>query len=80
MDQTSRKTNSEEDPDEEEHEVKQRKEFESWEDLEDLMRARMVIGNCSKGDEGPSDLFVEVWWEMWEDDLEKEHRRNFYCD
>ena len=75
MDQSSRKRKPEEEP-----EVKRRKEFESWEDLEDLMESRMVTGNCRKGDEGPSYLFTEVWQEVWEDDLEKEHRRNFYSN
>ena len=61
----------EEDLDEEDQEVKRRNEFESWKDLEDLTRARMLRGNYRRGDEGPSDLFVDVWQEIWEDDLEK---------
>ena len=31
---------------EEDREVKRQKEFESWEDLEDLMKARIPRGNC----------------------------------
>ena len=42
------------------------------------MRARMVRGNCRTRDEGPLDLFKDVWQEFWEDDLGKEHKRNFY--
>ena len=64
--------------DEEEHELKWRKEFESWGDLEELTKARIVKGNCRRGDEGPSNLFVDVWHEIWEDDLEKAHKKKFY--
>ena len=60
--------------------MKKRKEFESWDDLEELMRARVIRGNCRRGDEGPSNLFSDVWQEIWEDDLEEEHKRNFYSD
>ena len=78
--QKSRKRKPEEDPDEEEHEAKPRKELESWDDLEGLMKCRMVRGKCRKAYEGLSYLFTDVWQEIWEDGLEKEHRRNFYSD
>ena len=60
MDQGSRKRKSEGDPNEEEHEVKRRKEFESWDDLKELMKSRMLRGNCKRANEGPSDLFTDV--------------------
>ena len=58
--ENSKKREMEEDLDEEDHEVKRRKEFESWEDLEDLIRARMPMGNCRRRNEGPSNLFTNV--------------------
>ena len=78
--QNPRKRKPEEDPEDEDHDIKQRKEFESWDDIEELMRARVVRGNCRRGDEGPSDLFSDVWQEIWEDKLEEEHKKNFYRD
>ena len=44
------------------------------------MRARIPRGNCRTRDEGPSDLFADVWLEIRGDDLEKGHRRSFYGD
>ena len=44
------------------------------------MRIRAVRGDYRRGDEGPLDLFADVWQEIWEDDLEKEHKKNFYSD
>ena len=60
MDQNPRKRRLEEDPGDEDHNVKRRKEFESWKDLEELMRARVVRGNCKRGDKGPSDRFADM--------------------
>ena len=77
---SSRKRKPEEDPDDKGHDVKRRKEFESWEDLEELMRERFIRGNWRRVDEGPSNLFSNVWQEIWEDDLEEKHKRNFYRD
>ena len=74
----SRKRKREEDLDQEDHEIKREKEFESREDLEELMWARAPRGNYRKRDEGPSNQSAEVWQEIWEDDLRKKHRRNFY--
>ena len=61
IDQNLRKRKPEEDPDEEDHDMKRIKEFESWKDLEELMRARVVRGNCRRRDEGPPNQFSEVW-------------------
>ena len=62
MDQSSRKRKPKEDLGDEEHEVKQGKEFESWEDLEELMKTRVLRGKkCRRADEGPLDLFIDVW-------------------
>ena len=64
---------------EEDHEVKRRKEFDSWKDLEDLMRARTPRGNRRRSERGePSHHFIEIWEEVWDDDLKRAHRRNFY--
>ena len=41
MDQNSRKRKPEENLEDEEHEVKQRKEFETCDDLEELMKSRI---------------------------------------
>ena len=41
-----------------------------------INRARIVRGNCRTRDEGPSDLFTDVWQEIWNNDLEKEHKGN----
>ena len=60
------------------HAVKIRKEFEWWEGLDDLMRARIPWGNCRTRGEGPSDLFADVWQEIWEDDVKKAHKKNLY--
>ena len=46
-----------EDPDNEDHEVKRWKEFELWEDLKNLMSARIPRGNCRTRDEGTSNPF-----------------------
>ena len=42
------------------------------------MKARIPRRNYRNRDEGPLDRFADVWQEIWEDDLEKEHRRKFY--
>ena len=60
MDPNLRKWKPKEDPDDEDHDVKWRKDFETWKDLEELMKARVVRGNCRRGDEGPLDLFADV--------------------
>ena len=64
MSQNPRKQKIEEDPDDKDHDMKKRKELESWDDLEELMRARVVRENCRRGDEGPSNQFSEVWQEV----------------
>ena len=80
MDQGSTKRKPEEGLDDENHDVKRRKKFETWRDLEELIRARVVRGNYRRADEGPLDLFTDAWQKIWEDDLEKEHKKNFYGD
>ena len=62
--ENSKKRKLEKNPDEEDPEVKWRKDFESWEDLEDLMRVRIPRRNCRTRDEGLLDLFADVWQEI----------------
>ena len=35
-------------------------------------------GNYRIGDEGPSDPYADLWQDIWEEYLEKEHKKNFY--
>ena len=75
--ENSKKRKPEKDPDDEDHEIKRRMEFESWEDFDDLMRARIPKGNDRTRGEGPSDLVAGVWPEIWQGDIEREYKRNF---
>ena len=73
-----RKRDPEEEPDERDHEVKRRKEFDSWNDLEDLMKARVPRENSGRFEKGePSDHFIEIWEEIWDGELERRHKMNF---
>ena len=74
----SKKKKLEEDPEEEDHEIKNRKEFETWEDVENLTRVTAPRENCRTRDKGSLEVFADVWQEIYEDDLEKENKRNFY--
>ena len=50
--------------DEEDHKIKRKKDYDSWDNLEDLMRATTNPRSYSKRDEGPSDLYAKVWEEI----------------
>ena len=42
------------------------------------MRARIPKENYRKGEQGePSDHFIKIWEEVWDDELEKRHKENF---
>ena len=56
----SKKREPEGKPDDENHEMKGRKEFGMWEDLKGMMRCRIPRVNCKTRYEEPSDLFADV--------------------
>ena len=71
------KRGSEEEPDEKDNEVKRKKEFASWNDLENLMRARIPKESGRRFEKRePSYHFIEIWEEIWDDGLEKRHKKN----
>ena len=73
-----RKRDPEEEPEKTDHEDKRRKEFDSWNDLEDLMRARAPRGSSGNFERGePSNHFCVFWEEIWDDKLERRHKRRY---
>ena len=60
MDQGSRKRKSEETQDDDNHQLKRRREFDTGKDLHDLICSQIPRTKWRIKDEGSSDLFAEV--------------------
>ena len=61
-----RKYTIEEDLEDDDYPCKRVKEWDSWEDLKELIQSRILKINYRWKDEGPSNLNVEVWPEIWD--------------
>ena len=70
-----RKQSIEEDLKDSNYPCKRVKQWDSWEDCEDLMHSSIPQTNCRWKEGGPSDLNSEVWPEIWDEELYQELRR-----
>ena len=53
-------------PEDDDYPCKCVKEWDSWDNLEEVMQSRIPETNCRWKDEGPSDVNAEVWPKIWD--------------